>query len=159
MSFFLVRVELTTRLSSRGNRSGGWSLNSYRRFARVLILLGGFLGLVISIISLTMVPFMADLLGYGYGVMWEYGGMMMSKFDMFGYPRFGLDTMPNVMVMWSLLGLVGGSLSVFCGIRLRRRLTSNMIFISAIGGVLLLLSFSWIPSIMVLAGSLILYFG
>ena len=137
---------------------GGRFLNSYRRFARVLILFGGILGLVISMISLTMVPFMAGLLGYGYGVVWQYGGMVMSKYDMFGYPQFGLDLMPSVMVMWSLLGLVGGILSVFCSLRLRRHITSNMIFVSAIGGILLLLSFSWLPSLMVLAGSLLLYF-
>jgi len=122
------------------------------------VLLGGILGLMISIISLTMVPFMADLLGYGYGVMWQYGGMMMSKYDLFGYPQFGLDIMPSVMVMWSLLGLFGGCLSVFCSLRLRRRLTSSLIFVSAIGGILLLLSFSWLPSLMVLAGCLLLYF-
>ena len=121
-------------------------------------MLGGTLGLVISIISLTMVPFMADLLGYGYGVMWRYGGMMMSNYDLFGYPQFGLVLMPSVMVVWGLLGLFGGSLSVFCSLKLRRRLTSNLIFVSAIGGILLLLSFSWLPSLMVLAGSLLLHF-
>ena len=104
-----------------------------------------------------MVPLMADLLGYGYGVMWQYGGMMMTEYDMFGYPQFGLDAMPSVMVMWSLLGLAGGGLSIFCSFRLRRVLTSNMIFVSAIGGALLLLSFSWLSSLMVLAGSLLLY--
>lgn len=122
------------------------------------MVLGGILGLVISLISLSMVPFMASLLGYGYGVIWQYGGMMMGKYDLFGYPQFGLDIMPSVMTIWSLLGLVGGSLSVFCGLRMRRSHTSNMIFICAIGGVLLLLSFSWLPSLMVLAGSLLLHF-
>lgn len=131
---------------------------SYNRFASVLIVLGGILGLVISLISLSMVPFMARLLGYGYGVIWQYGGMMMGKYDLFGYPRFGLDVMPSVMTIWSLLGLVGGSLSVFCGLRLRRCHSSNMIFICAIGGILLLLSFSWLSSLMVLVGSLLLHF-
>jgi hypothetical protein len=105
-----------------------------------------------------MVPFMANLLGYGYGVMWQFGGMMMDKYDLFGYPQFGLDMMPNVMTVWSLLGLVGGSLSIFCGLRLRRHPTRNMIFICAIGGVLLLLSFCWLPSLMVLVGSLLFHF-
>ena len=105
-----------------------------------------------------MVPFMASLLGYGYGVIWHYGGMIMGKYGLFGYPQFGLDIMPSVMTVWSLLGLVGGSLSVFCGLRLRRRHASNMIFICAIGGVLLLVSFSWLASLMVLAGSLLLNF-
>ncbi len=113
---------------------------------------------MISSISLSMVPFMAGLLGYGYGVIWQYGGIMMGKYDLFGYPQFGLDMMPIVMTMWSLLGLVGGSLSVFCGLSLRRYHTGNMTFISAIGGVLLLLSFSWLPSLMVLVGSLLLHF-
>jgi len=133
-------------------------LNSYHRFARILIVLGGILGLAISLMSLSMVPFMASLLGGGYGVIWQYGGMIMGKYDLFAYPQFGLDMMAGVMTIWSLLGLVGGSLSLFCGLRLRRRHTSNMIFICAIGGVLLLLSFSWLPSLLVLAGSLLLHF-
>jgi hypothetical protein len=140
----------------RSRRNG--RLNSYHRFARGLIVLGGILGLVISLISLCMVTFMASLLGYGYGVIWQYGGPLMGKYDMFGYPQFGLDTMPIVMTVWSLLGLVGGSLSVLCGLSLRRYRTSNIIFISTIGGVLLLLSFSWLPSLMVLGGSLLLHF-
>ena len=133
-------------------------MNSHHRIAGVLVVLGGILGLVISSISLSMVPFMASLLGYGYGIMWQYGGIMMDKYVLFGYPQFGLNVMSNVMTIWSLIGLVGGSVSVFCGFKLRRRLTSNMIFICAIGGLLLLLSFCWLPSLMVLVGSLLFHF-
>jgi len=101
---------------------------------------------------------MADLLGYGYGVMWQYGGMMMNKYYMFGYPQVGLDAMPSVMALWSLLGLIGGASSIFSAVRMSRHCTINIIFVGAIGGVLLLLSFSWVSSLMVLVGSLLLYF-
>jgi hypothetical protein len=103
-----------------------------------------------------MIPYMAGFLGYGYGVMWQYGGLMMDKYDLFGYPQFGTDMMPNAMTLWSLLGLAGGSISVFCG--LRRQHARNVIFVGAIGGVLLLLSFSWLPSLMVLVGSFLFCF-
>ena len=121
-------------------------------------MVGGILGVLISVISLTLVPFMVGLLGYGYGVVWQYGGMMMNKYYMFGYPQVGLDMMPSVMVLWSLLGLVGGVSSIFSALRLRLHYTSNTIFVGAIGGMLLLLSFSWLSSLMVLTGSLLLYF-
>ena len=132
------------------------SSNSSHRFARTLVIFGGILGCMISLLSLGMVPFMAHFLGYGYGVLWQYGGMMMGKYYLFGYPRFGLDIMPTVMALSSLLGLAGGSLSVYCGLRLKRA-NRNMAFVSAIGGVLLLY-FSWLPSMIVLAGALLLYF-
>jgi hypothetical protein len=133
-------------------------LSSYHRFAGVLILLGGILGLMIAAISLTMVPFMSGILGDGYGVMWQYGGIMMGRYGLFGYPQFGLAIMPSVMAIWSFLGLVGALLSITCGLKLRRGCTRNVIFIGAIGGVLLLLSFSWLPGLMVLAGSVPVYF-
>jgi len=133
-------------------------LSSYHRFTGVLILLGGILGLVIAMISLTLAPYMATVLGYGYGVMWQYGGIMMGGYGLFGYPQFGLAMMPSVMIMWSFLGLVGALLSITCGLKLRRGCTGNVIFIGAIGGVLLLLSFSWLPGLMVLAGALSIYF-
>ena len=121
-------------------------------------MLGGILGLAISVISLTLVPFMAGVMGYGYGVMWWYGGMMMDKYFMFGYPQVSLDMVPVVMVIWSLFGLIGGSLAVYCAMKLRSGYTMNMIFVGAIGGIFLLLSFSWLASLLVLAGSIFLYF-
>ena len=135
------------------------SLDGYQRFAKVLVLFGGILGLVISVISLSMVPFLAGPLGYSYGAIWQYGGMMMGEYDLFGYPQFGLNMMSIVMTVWSFLGLIGGSLSVFSGLKLRRDYTHNMTFISAIGAALLLLSFSWLPGLMVLVGSLLLHFA
>ena len=121
-------------------------------------MLGGILGLAISVISLTLVPFMAGVMGYGYGVMWWYGGMMMDKYFMFGYPQVSLDMVPVVMVIWSLFGLIGGSLAVCCAVKLRSGYSMNMIFVGAIGGIFLLLSFSWLASLLVLAGSIFLYF-
>ena len=133
-------------------------MSSYTRLAEVLILLGGILGLVIALVSLTMVPFMAGVLGYSYGIMWQFGGMMMGTYGIFGYPQFGLAVMSGVMVVWSLLGLAGALLSIFCGLKLRQEHTKNVSFIGSIGGVFLLLTFSWLPGLMVLAGSVLLYF-
>jgi len=133
-------------------------LSSYTRIAEVLILLGGILGLVIALVSLTMAPFMAGVLGYGYGIMWQFGGMMMGTYGIFGYPQFGLAVMSSVMVVWSLLGLTGAFFSIFCGLKLRKEHTKNVSFIGSIGGVFLLLTFSWLPGLMVLAGSVLLYF-
>jgi hypothetical protein len=123
----------------------------------VMILLGGILGLVIALVSFSMVPFMAAVLGYGYGVMWEYGELM-GRYGMFGYPQFELGMMPTVMVVWSLIGLVGASLSVLCGLKLRQDHNKNVALIGSIGSVLLLLTFSWLPGLMVLAGSVMVYF-
>lgn len=135
-----------------------WTLTSRERLAMVLILLGGILGLVIALVSFSMIPFMAGVLGYGYGLIWEYGGLMMGRYGMFGYPQFELGMMPTVMVVWSLIGLVGASLSVLCGLKLRREHSKHVALIGSIGGVLLLLTFSWLPGVMVLAGSVMVYF-
>jgi hypothetical protein len=132
-------------------------LSSYTRLAEVLILLGGILGIVIALVSLTMVPFMAGVLGYGYGIMWQFGGMM-GTYGIFGYPQFGFAVMSSVMVVWSLLGLAGAMLSIFCGLKLRHEHTKKVSFIGSIGGIFLLLTFSWLPGLMVLAGSVLLYF-
>jgi len=123
-----------------------------------MILLGGTCGLMIASVSLTLVPFMAGILGNGYEVMWEYGGMMMGRYGMFGYPQLGLTMMATVMLVWSLLGLVGALLSILCGLRLRHEHTKNVVFMGLTGGVLLLLTFSWLPGLVVLAGSFLLYF-
>ena len=120
------------------------------QFARILILLGGILGFVISVISFSMIPFMATVLGYWYGTIWEYGGTMMTQYGLFGYPQFGTEMMPIVMTLWSLLGLAGGILSIFSSLRLQR--ANNRFFVGVVGGVFLLLSFLWLPSLIVLAG-------
>jgi len=133
-------------------------LGSHERLAGGMILLGGICGLVIAIVSLMLVPFMASVLGYGYEMMWEYGGIMMGRYGMFGYPQFGLGMMANVMLLWSLLGLTGGLLSIFCGVKLRDNYSKHVIFIGLIGGVFLLIAFFWVPGLLVLAGSLLLYF-
>jgi hypothetical protein len=123
-----------------------------------LILLGGILGAVVAFVSFSMNPFMVGVLGYGYGVMWEYGGFMMGRYGMFGYPQFESGMMPTVMAVWSLMGLVGASLSMLCGLKLRQAHSKNVALIGSLGGVLLLLTFSWIPGLMVLAGCVMVYF-
>jgi hypothetical protein len=123
----------------------------------VLILIGGVLGLLSASVSLTIVPFMAGMLGYGYGTMWRFEGIM-DRFGMFGYPRFGHEIMAGIMLLWSLLGLVGALLSIYSGLGLRRKYANNIAFTGIIGGLLLLLTFSWLPSLLVLAGSVLAYF-
>jgi len=125
--------------------------------AKVLILLGGLLGFIIALVSLIMLPLMAGILGYGYGIVWEYGGMMMGRY-MFGYPQFGLAMMPTVMAVWGLIGVIGALLSTLCGLKLRNEHSKNVALIGSIGGVLLLLTFSWLPGLMVLVGSILIYF-
>jgi len=131
-------------------------LSSHRELAMVLILIGGVLGLVFALFSFAMIPFMAGMLGYGYGMIWRYGGML-GRYGMFGYPQFGLELMSGVMLVWSLVAIVGALLSVYSGLRLKRKYSKNTAFIGIVGGVLLLLSFSWLPGLLVLAGSILSY--
>jgi len=121
-------------------------------------LIGGILGLVFAVVSLAMVPFMAGILGYGYGMVWQFGGFI-DRYGMFGYPRVGIEIMTGVMFLWSLLALVGAFLSIYSAVRLGRERTRNIAFIGIVGGVLLLVTYSWVPSLMVLAGSILAYFN
>jgi len=131
--------------------------SSHRKLASVLILIGGLLGLVFGVVSLAMVPFMAGILGYGYGMVWQFGGFI-DRYGMFGYPRVGMGIMTGMMFLWSLLALVGAFLSIYSALRLGRERTRNIAFIGIVGGVLLLVTYSWVPSLMVLAGSILAYF-
>ena len=119
-------------------------------------MVGGTLGLVSAMTAFTMNPFMAGLMGTEYATIWQYGGMI-GKYGMFGYPEFGLAVMTEVMFVWSLIGLAGAVLSIYCGIKLQQNWTRDVAFIGLEGGFLLLLTFSWLPSLLVLAGAALAY--
>jgi hypothetical protein len=120
----------------------------------VLVLIGGIVGLIFASVSLAMVPFMASWMGYGYAIVWQYGGMMV-RYAMFGYPDFGHEMMSSVMFVWSVLGLAGALLSIYCGLKLRQGYLWRIAVIGIMGGTLLLFTFSWLPGLSVLAGSVI----
>ena len=120
----------------------------------VLVLTGGIIGLIFAFLSLAMVPFMVGWMGYNYAIVWQYGGMMV-RYAMFGYPDFGHEMMGSVMFVWSMLGLAGALLSIYCGLRLRQRYLWRVALIGIMGAFLLLLTFSWLPGLSVLAGSII----
>ena len=132
-------------------------LSAVRRVALILILIGGITGLLFAIVSLAMVPFMAGILGNDYGTIWQYGGLL-DRYGMVGYPQVGLEIVAEVMFLWSLIALVGGFLSVYSALRLARKFATDFAFIGIVGGVLLLVTFSWLPSLLVLAGSVLAYF-
>jgi hypothetical protein len=131
-------------------------MSSLKDLGTVLMLIGGIVGLIFASVSLAMVPFMARWMGYGYAMVWQYGGIMV-RYAMFGYPDFGLDMMSGVMFVWSLLGLAGALLSIYCGLKLRQRHVKKIAVIGIIGGIILLLTFSWLPAFSVLAGSIMMY--
>jgi len=114
----------------------------FRNLGIILVLIGSVVGLIFATVSLAMVPFMAGLLGYGYALVWQYGSTMV-RYAMFGYPNFGLDVMDWVMCVWSLLGIAGALLSLYCGFKLRQRYVRRLAVIGIVGGILLLLTFSW----------------
>lgn len=124
--------------------------------AIILILIGGSLGFVFTLGSFATGLFMAGILGYEYGAMWEYGSMI-NRYGFFGYPQLELDMMNNVIFVWSLLGFAGSMLSMTCGLKLRNNYSNSVVFVGLIGGVLMLLAYSWLSALMVLAGSMLAY--
>ena len=88
---------------------------------------------------------------FGQRMMAEYGG-----FGVMGYPRFD-PLFGGLMLLWSGAGLVGALLAVFSGVKLRRDYAKGSAIIGIIGGVLLLVTFSWLPGLIVLAGSILAY--
>ena len=127
------------------------SPKNHRDLATALVLVGGVLGIVFALASLVMIPFMAGLMSYGWGMMGRYGG-----FGMMGYPRFGMF-LGGMVVLWTGVGLVGAVLAIYSGLRLRQSYTKSTATIGIIGGVLLLVTFSWLPGLIVLAGSILAY--
>jgi hypothetical protein len=119
--------------------------------ASALVVIGGVLGLVFALVSLLVIPFFAGMMIFGQRLMAEYGG-----FGMIGYPRFGV-LFGGLMFVWSGVGLAGALLATYSGFKLRRYYARGAAIIGIIGGVLLLVTFSWLPALMVLAGSILAY--
>ncbi|MGA2783362.1 MAG: hypothetical protein ABSF09_01500 [Candidatus Bathyarchaeia archaeon] len=131
-------------------------LSLHKDLAIILILIGGILGLLFALFALVLVLFIAGIASYGYLTVWLYG-VFVARYGMFGYPDFGSSLMTEVMFVWSLLGLVGSGLSIYCGLTLRVKWGRNVVFIGLVGGFLLLLAFSWLSSLLVLGGAILGY--
>jgi hypothetical protein len=83
--------------------------------------------------------------------------MIMIQYGLFGYPEFGSTLVIWGMFAWSILGLVGSLLSLYCGFNLGKRSKREVVFIGLVGGFLLLLAFSWFSSLLVLGGAILVY--
>lgn len=131
-------------------------LSLHKDLAIILILIGGILGLLLALVALVLVLFIADIASYGYLIVSQYG-VLMARYGMIGYPEFGSSLMTEVMFAWSLLGLAGSVLSIYCGLTLRKKWERNVVFTGLVGGFILLLAFSWLPSLLVLGGAILGY--
>jgi hypothetical protein len=131
-------------------------LSLHKDLAIILILIGGILGFLLALVALVLVLFIAGIASYGYLMVSQYG-VLMARYGMFGYPEFGSSLMTEVMFVWSLLGLVGSVLSIYCGLTLRKKWGRNVVFTGLVGGFILLLAFSWPSSLLVLGGAILGY--
>ena len=129
---------------------------SIRLLMTVMIILGGVLGLFFGMISFLSTSLMANIMSYGYATVWQYASML-GQLGMIGYPGLGV-ALHQIMVLWSILSLTGAILATYGGIRLARTLDPTAISLSFLGGILLLLAFSWLPAIIVIASSIVLVF-
>jgi len=121
-----------------------------------MIICGGVLGLFFGIISFLSTPLMANTLGHGYVSVWQYASLL-GKYGMIGYPGLGV-ALYQIMVYWSVLSLAGAISATCGGISVARSLSLKAILLSVLGGIALLLAFSWLPAFIVIAGSLELIF-
>ena len=117
---------------------------------------GGILGLIVASISLVMVPFLSGIPRYGSLQFWQLS-IMTVQYGLFGFPEFGSTLLIQVMFVWSIIGLVGSLLSLYCGFTLGKRRRREVVFIGLVGGFLLLLAFSWMSSLLVLGGAILGY--
>ena len=131
-------------------------LSLHKDLAIILILIGGILGFLLALVALVLVLFIAGIASYGYLMVSQYG-VLMARYGMFGYPEFGSSLMTEVMFVWSLLGLVGSVLSIYCGLTLRKKWGRNVVFTGLVGGFILLLTLSWLSSFLVLGGAILGY--
>ena len=127
-----------------------------RLTAAFMIICGGVLGLFFGVISFLSTSLMANTLGYGYVNVWQYASLF-GKYGMIGYPGLGV-VLYQIMVFWSVLSLAGAIVAMCGGISVARSLSLKAILLSVLGGILLLLTFSWVPAFIVIAGSLVLVF-
>ncbi|HMK84016.1 MAG TPA: hypothetical protein VK503_09885 [Candidatus Bathyarchaeia archaeon] len=118
-----------------------------------MIICGGVLGLFFGLISFLSTSPMATELGYGYVNVWQYASLL-GKYGMIGYPGLGV-ALYQTMVFWSILSLAGAIVAMCGGISMARSLSRKAILFSVLGGILLLLTFLWVPAFIVIAGSLV----
>jgi len=126
------------------------------RWSAFMIICGGVLGLFFGVISFLSTSLMANILGNGYVSVWQYAGLL-GKYGMIGYPGLGV-ALYQIMLFWSVMSLAGAFLAICGGISVVRSQSRKATLLSVLSGILLLLTFSWLPAVLVLAGSLVLVF-
>jgi hypothetical protein len=129
---------------------------NHRDLSIILVLAGGTLGSAFSLFALMMIPFFASTVNYDWMI---HGWSMMGRYSgygMMGYPRLGLY-FGGVMLLWALFGLIGGILALYSGLKLRSDYGKVSAAVGIIGSILLLITFSWLPGLIALAGSIIAY--
>jgi hypothetical protein len=89
------------------------------------------------------------------------GGMMRGygAFGMMGVPQFGMlfGVSLAMVMLWFGVGFVGALLAIYSGVKLHQNYSKNCATIGIIGGVLLLITFSWLPGLIVLAAGFLAY--
>lgn len=126
----------------------------HRSLAIALVLIGGVLGLVFALFSLAIISFFAGTMDFAGGMMRRYGAI-----GMMGIPQFGMlfGVSLGLVMLWFGVGFVGALLAIFSGLKLHQNYSKNWATMGIIGGVLLLITFSWIPGLIVLAGGILAY--
>lgn len=90
------------------------------------------------------------MMNYGLGMMGRYDA---GAFRMIGFPQvFG-----GIILGWIVVAFVGSLLAIYSGFKLRQDYAKNTAILGIVGGVLLLITFSWFPGLVVLAGSILAY--
>ncbi len=104
--------------------------------------------------SLAIISFFAGTMDFAGGMMRRYGAI-----GMMGIPQFGMlfGVSLGLVMLWFGVGFVGALLAIFSGLKLHQNYSKNWAAMGIIGGVLLLITFSWIPGLIVLAGGILAY--
>lgn len=122
------------------------------RLAVTFVVVGGVLGFFFGAISFLSAPMMGNALGPGYVAVLRFASLL-GRYGLIGYPDLGLG-LNQIMTFWSLVSLLGASLALFGGFTIARPLKSHAVLVALFGGILLLLTFSWLPALLVIAAVL-----
>ncbi|HXY82934.1 MAG TPA: hypothetical protein VEH56_04375 [Candidatus Saccharimonadales bacterium] len=122
------------------------------RSAVTLVIVGGVLGFFFGAISFLSAPMMGNALGPGYGVVLQFASLL-GRYGLIGYPELGIR-LNEIMTFWSLISLTGATLALIGGYMGARSLKSRADLVALLGGILLLLTFSWLPALLVIAAVL-----
>jgi hypothetical protein len=122
------------------------------RLAVTLVVVGGVLGFFFGAISFLSAPMMGNTLGPGYAAVLQFASLL-GHYGLIGYPELGIG-LNQIMTFWSLISLTGASLALIGGFMVARSLKSQANLVALLGGILLLLTFSWLPALLVIAAVL-----